>query len=60
MPPELAIAAITVTGYAGVLIGSAAIGFVAQTFSLRTAFWILAALIPFVPLGARFTAPARR
>jgi predicted MFS family arabinose efflux permease len=54
MPPELAIAAITLTGYAGILIGPAAIGFVAQALSLRIAFWILAALISLVPLAARF------
>lgn len=43
MPASLAIAAITTLGYAGILIGPAAIGFVAQYWTLGTAFVLLAA-----------------
>lgn len=53
MPVGLAIAAVTTTGYAGVLIGPAAIGFVAHLTSLPTAFWLLAILMALVPLSAR-------
>jgi predicted MFS family arabinose efflux permease len=53
MPRGLAIAAITATGYAGILVGPAGIGFVAEAVGLRTAFWGLAALMCFVPATAR-------
>ncbi|HMN79095.1 MAG TPA: MFS transporter [Burkholderiaceae bacterium] len=53
MPAALAIAAITTTGYAGMLVGPAAVGFVSDATSLRTAFWLLAALMIAVPLSAR-------
>ncbi len=53
MPPALAIAAVTTTGYAGMLVGPAAIGFVAQATGLSAAFWGLAGLMLLVPLGAR-------
>lgn len=53
MPAALAIAAITTTGYAGMLVGPAAVGFISDTTSLRTAFWLLAALMMAVPLSAR-------
>lgn len=52
MPPGLAIAAISTTGYAGVLLGPAAIGFVSQGASLPTAFALLAALLGLLPLCA--------
>jgi hypothetical protein len=52
MPSGLAVAAITTTGYAGILAGPAGIGFVAKAASLQTAFWILAGLMCFVPLCA--------
>jgi len=54
MPPGLAIATITTTGYAGILIGPAAIGFLARLAGLHAAFWILAALVSLVPLSAWF------
>jgi MFS family permease len=57
MPPALAIAAITTTGYAGILAGPAAVGFVAQALGLTASFWLLAALMCLVPLLAR---PAAR
>ena len=53
MPPALAIAAITTTGYAGILAGPAAVGFVAQAVGLVASFWLLAALMGLVPLLAR-------
>jgi len=52
MPAGLAIASVTTVGYAGILLGPAAIGFVANRTSLPTAFWLLAALIVIVPIGA--------
>ena len=56
MPASLAIASITTTGYAGVLIGPAMIGFTADITSLSIAFWLLALLIGFVPLTAYLVA----
>lgn len=52
MPSGLAVAAITTTGYAGILAGPAGIGFVAKAASLQTAFWVLAGLMCLVPLCA--------
>jgi predicted MFS family arabinose efflux permease len=52
MPAGLAVAAITTTGYAGVLVGPAAIGFVAKLVGLPASFWMLAGLFCFVPLWA--------
>lgn len=57
MPASLAIAAVTTLGYAGILVGPAAIGFVAQHWSLNTAFVLVAGSLVFValswPLAAR-------
>jgi MFS family permease len=53
MPPALAIAAITSTGYVGILAGPPLVGFVAKATSLPTAFWVLAALLCLVPLVAK-------
>jgi predicted MFS family arabinose efflux permease len=53
MPPGLAIAAVTTTGYAGILLGPAAVGFVSHMTSLSFAFWMLAAMITIVPLFSR-------
>lgn len=52
MPAGAAVAAVTTIGYAGVLAGPAAIGFVAQATGLANAFWLLAALLLLVPLLA--------
>jgi MFS family permease len=52
MPAGLAVAAITTMGYAGVLIGPAAIGFVAKLVGLPASFWMLAGLFCLVPLYA--------
>ncbi|MBR0773444.1 MFS transporter [Bradyrhizobium diazoefficiens] len=53
MPTGLAVAAITTAGYAGVLLGPAGIGIVAQAGGLPLAFWMLAALMSLVTLSAR-------
>jgi len=53
MPPGLAIAAMTTVGYAGILVGPAAIGFVAASSSLPAAHALLAVLMLAVPLSAR-------
>ncbi len=53
MPAGLAIAAVTTTGYAGILAGPAAVGFASHLTSLPVAFWLLAALMALVPLCAR-------
>jgi hypothetical protein len=58
MPAGLAVAAITTAGYAGVLVGPAAIGFAAKALGLPGAFWLLGALVGFVVLGARTVAQA--
>lgn len=52
MPAGLAVAAITTMGYAGVLLGPASIGFVADHVGLAGSFWMLAALLCVVPLCA--------
>jgi predicted MFS family arabinose efflux permease len=56
MPPALALAAVTTTGYAGILLGPAMIGFVSQATSLTMAFWGLAAMMLCCPLAARIIA----
>jgi len=56
MPPALAISAMTTAGYAGILAGPAAMGFVSQAVGLHNAFWMLAAMLCLVPLTARFVA----
>jgi MFS family permease len=58
MPAGLAVAAITTAGYAGVLVGPAAIGFAAKALGLPGAFWLLRALVGLVVLGARTVASA--
>ncbi|MFC4257156.1 MFS transporter [Altererythrobacter xixiisoli] len=52
MPPGLAVAAITTTGYAGILLGPAAIGLVSSYAGLTLSFWMLAGLLCLVPLTA--------
>ena len=53
MPEALAVPAVTTLGYAGILAGPAAIGFVAHLASLQVALLILAVLLCGVALGAR-------
>ncbi len=52
----LAVAAITTTDYAGVLLDPALIGFAASLLGLPASFWILAGLVCLVPLTARAAA----
>lgn len=52
MPLGLAIASVTTFGYAGILLGPAGIGFLAEAIGLTNAFWVLAALLALVPLCA--------
>jgi len=56
MPASLAIAAVTTLGYAGILVGPAAIGFIAQHWSLSAAFVLVAASMIFVALSWPFAA----
>lgn len=56
MPTGIAIAAVTTTGYAGILLGPAIIGFVSDATSLVTAFWLLVLLFLAVPLSASWVA----
>ena len=60
MPSALAIGAITTTGYAGILVGPAGIGLVAEAIGLKTAFWMLAALMCLVPATANIIAAGRK
>ena len=57
MPNGLAIAAMTAIGYAGILAGPAAMGFVADVWSLPAAFGMLAAAMLLVTIFAK---PATR
>jgi hypothetical protein len=45
MPENVAVPAITTLGYAGILVGPAAIGFVAHAASLSAAFLIVAVML---------------
>ena len=56
MPASLAVAAVTTTAYAGVLMGPAAMGFVAAASSLSMAFFGLVLLVALVPLSAYLVA----
>jgi MFS family permease len=53
MPESLAVPAMTTIGYAGLLAGPAAIGFVAHRTGLVTAFALLAMLMTGVAFGGR-------
>ncbi|QNK01436.1 MFS transporter [Dyella telluris] len=57
MPAALAVAAITTTGYAGILLGPAGVGFVAKGVGLPIAFAMLAVLLCAVPACARLVTP---
>ena len=50
---ETAVAAVTTAGYAGVLLGPAAVGFIAREAGLAKAFWVLAGLLGVVVAAAR-------
>ena len=53
MPENVAVPAITTLGYAGILVGPAAVGFIAQLTNLPAAFLILAAMLVAVSLSSR-------
>jgi predicted MFS family arabinose efflux permease len=53
MPENVAVPAITTLGYAGILVGPAAIGFVSHSTNLQTAFLMLAVLLLGVAASAR-------
>ena len=59
MPPALAVAAITITGYAGLLVGPAGVGFIARDWGLPSAFWLLVVLLGLVPFSARLVTANR-
>jgi hypothetical protein len=59
MPSGLAIAAITTVGYAGILLGPAVIGFVADHIGLTLALWMIPVMLLSVPLCAGVVAPRR-
>jgi hypothetical protein len=54
MPKGLAVAALTTAGYAGMLTGPAAIGFLSKDIGLHNAFWFLAALMACFPIFGRY------
>jgi MFS family permease len=54
MPENIAVPAITTLGYGGILLGPAAIGFVAHASSLDVAFVILAVMLLGVAVSGRF------
>lgn len=60
MPAGLAVAAITMCGYAGVLIGPASVGFVANHVGLPGSFWMLAILLCAAPLCAGIVTRTQR
>lgn len=61
MPAAQAISALSTIGYAGILIGPAGIGGVADITGLHGAFWLLAGLFALTPLLAGLlTAPTRK
>ena len=53
MPASIAVPAITTLGYAGILAGPAAIGFIAHASSLSTAFLLIATLLIAVAISGR-------
>ena len=60
MPVGLAVAAITTSGYSGILVGPAGVGLLAKFWGLPTAFWMLAALLCLVTLSARLVTGGRQ
>jgi predicted MFS family arabinose efflux permease len=59
MPPALAIGAMAIIGYVGILAGPAAVGFAAKFIGLQNAFWALVALLCLVPCCARLATTSR-
>lgn len=60
MPKGLAVAALTTAGYGGMLTGPAVIGFLSKGIGLHNAFWLLAALLVFVPILSRYAISERQ
>ena len=60
MPQHLAVAAISVTGYTGILLGPALIGLLAHATSLTAAFMAVAAALIAVAVGSRPIAPGAK
>jgi MFS family permease len=60
MPAHLAVAAVTTMGCAGVLVGPAAIGFIAHATSLSVVLTLLAVLMIMVAASARVIPPKKR
>ncbi|WP_271022274.1 hypothetical protein [Rhizobium sp. RCAM05973] len=56
MPANLALSAVFTVGYAGIIAGPAAIGFVAHAASLQSAFWILCGAVAIIAITARAVA----
>src|ERR1700733_506203 len=54
MPQAVAVPAITTLGYAGILVGPAGIGFIAQHSNLSVAFLVVAALMVAVAVSSRW------
>ena len=54
MPESVAVPAVTTLGYAGILLGPAAIGFVAHVASLPAAFLIISVFLIGVAASGRF------
>lgn len=52
MPAGVAVTMTTIIGYLGILMGPAAIGFIAQASSLRVSFLVVAVLLLSIPLSA--------
>ena len=53
MPTGIAVAAITTSGYAGILAGPALIGWIAHSIGLHAAFWMLACFVCAIPIFAK-------
>ena len=53
MPEHIAVPAITTLGYAGILAGPAAIGFIAHASSLSSAFLLIAGMLVAVAISGR-------
>ncbi len=60
MPAAQAISALSTIGYAGILIGPAGIGAIADATGLHGAFWLLAGLLALTPLLAGLLTPPAR
>ena len=59
MPIGLAVASITMAGYAGVLLGPAAIGLIAKNAGLTAGLWTVAGLLCIVTVAARSAVVSR-